>query len=521
VLDTSEESGISHLLCRLRGVALLAYRETMRAVALILLMACQPRPAPVPEEADPDPPASVRGLEAVRARGVLRVIMRTNGNSYFVWRGQRMGFHYEMATRLADELGVKLEIVVPERWSEMIPTLLAGDGDLIAASMTVTPERAARVRFATPYTLTHVRAVWRQGAEAALAGPEDLAGRTLHVRGSSSYAPRLRQISEVLVAAGRPAIEVVAEPEHRETEHILADVAAGTIPYSACDHHIAQVNKSYLPALVIGPALSDPQPLAWAVHPEATDLAAAIDATFARARAAGIYDLFVRRYYETPRTHAQRKRDRLYADASGRISPFDQTIQRAAEKYGFDWRLLVAQAFQESRFDPNAESWAGARGLFQIMPATAEELGVTDPTDPGQSIWGGARYLARMRDLLADVDDPEERLKMALASYNCGLGHVKDARKLAVKRGTPDDNWESVAAALTLLTREEVAAQATYGYVRAAEPIQYVGRIWDLFRTYRHATGERDSPATGDSSSRLSSPGPASPGASDRTPAAR
>ena len=135
----------------------------------------------------------------------------------------------------------------------------------------------------------------------------------------------------------------------------------------------------------------------------------------------------------------------------------------------------------------------------QPSPRAASRSGTsparTDSNDPSQSVWGGARYLARMRDQLADVEDAEERLKMALASYNCGLGHVKDARKLAVARGLSDDTWEDVASALTLLTREEIAAQATYGYVRAAEPIQYVERIWALFHTYRHATGERDVPA--------------------------
>jgi membrane-bound lytic murein transglycosylase F len=452
---------------------------------------------PPPDAAAPEPAPPEVGIEAIRKRGVLRVLTRNNGNSYFVWRGRRMGFAYELARRLADELGVYLEIVVPERWSEMVPMLETGQADIIAASMTVTPERAERIRFTRPLVLTNQVVVWGPRAR-PIEWPQDLAGRPVHVRRTATYHTRLQELSGILVEAGQPAIDIVVEPEVRETEHILEDVARGRVPYTVADHHIAQVSQTWLRRLEIGPSISDPQQVAWGVHKDAGDLADRIDSFIAGLKREPTFDVLYSRYYETPRRFARRMRDKLFTAESGRISPYDAQLKKAGERHDLDWRLLAAVMYGESRFDSKATSWAGAGGLFQLMPATAAEMGVTDRFNPEQSIRGGVAYLKRLYDDLADVPDVEERLRMTLAGFNCGPGHVYDARDIAREDPELDpDSWAGVAVGLQRLSHRKWARKARFGYVRGSAVIDYVHIIWERYRGYRHALGDRDHPEAG------------------------
>jgi len=432
------------------------------------------------------------GLAGVKERGVLRVITRNNGNSYFLWRGRAMGFHYELVERFAKDLGVQLELIVPKDWDQMVQRLKRGHGDLIAASVSITPAREKHVLFAHPYMKTALRAVWKKGTQ-PIEKFSDLSEKSIHVRKGSSYYGALLKVNQKLKEEGLKPAKIVIEPESRETERILMDVASGKIGYTVCDYHIGLVNQTYLPELEMSPPSSKEFDLAWAVHSEATDLKEAIDAFFAKEKRGPIFNILFNRYYKAPHSHAKRKRDRLYSGKSGQISPYDDLIKSAASKYHFDWILLAAQIYQESRFDPNAKSWAGAQGLYQIMPKTAKSLGITDPKDPTQSINGGAKYLAKRYKNFEKVPDEKERLKMALAAYNCGLRHVQNARTIATERDELNpDRWEDVAKGLKLINTQEYRERPGFSYVRASEPIKYVKNIWLYHQSYKHGLGERD-----------------------------
>ena len=163
-------------------------------------------------------------------------------------------------------------------------------------------------------------------------------------------------------------------------------------------------------------------------------------------------------------------------------------LAREAKGIGWDWRLLAAQVAQESRFDPRARSWAGARGLLQLMPRTAREVGVRNPNDPSQNVAGGVRYLAMLSDAWEDeIPDEAERLKFVLASYNAGRGHVLDAQRLAEKHGDDPHVWEDVAYWLLQKSKPSVYRDRVvrYGYVRGLEPVQYVSRILERYDRYR------------------------------------
>ncbi len=441
------------------------------------------------ETESPSEPAV--GLVAIRARGTLRVLTRNNGASYFVWHGRPRGFDYEMADLFAEKLGVRLEIIVPPNWGDMIPMIQDGSGDIAAAGITVTSERSKKVRFAKPYTLTHMRIVWGNGSRKVKA-PEDLSGRRVHVRMNSAYYRRLETLSRLFESTGRKPIDIVIEGESLETEQILEEVAAGRLPYTLCDQHICLENRAYLPNLVVGPRVSDPQALAWALHRDAADLAAAIDQFFDDMRRDGTFQDIFARYYKKRAAPTTREKSKPAARRRGPISPFDEPFKAAGKRYGADWRLLAALAFQESRFDPKAESWTGGRGLFGLLPSTARELGIKKLKNPRQAAMGAATYLARLEAHFAGVMDVDERLRMTVAAFNCGVGHVTDARLVATQQNLDANRWGSVATALRLLSRGEHAAKARHGYVRGSEVVTYVEQVWNRYRAYRHSTGERD-----------------------------
>lgn len=442
------------------------------------------------ETAEKSPTAAAVGLAAIRARGTLRVLTRNNGASYFVWHGHPRGFDYEMAELFAEKLGVRIEIIVPPNWGDLIPMLKDGSGDIAAAGMTITEERSQEIRFAKPYTLTHMRIVWGKGTR-KVKTPEDLSGRSVHVRMNSAYYRRLESLSHLFESTGSKPIDIVIEGESLETEQILQEVAAGRLPYTLCDQHICLENRAYLPNLVVGPRVSDPQALAWAVHHDAADLAEAIDRFFDDMRRNGTFQDIFPRYYERA-TPAPRQKSRSPDIRHGPISPFDEHFKAAAKRYGVDWRLLAALAFQESRFDPKAESWTGGRGLFGLLPRTARQLGIKKLKNPRQAAMGAAAYLARLEAHFAGVMDADERMRMTVAAFNCGVGHVTDARLLATQRSLDANRWGSIATALRLLSRGEHAAKARHGYVRGGEVATYVEQVWNRYRAYRHSTGERD-----------------------------
>lgn len=428
------------------------------------------------------------GLAAIRERGVLRLLTRNNGTSYFVWHGRQVGFDYELGELFAEALGVRLDVVVPPHWGDLLPMIERGEGDIAAAGITVTAERQKIVRFAKPYTLTHMRVVWGKGTR-RISGPEDLSGRRVHARKNSAYYRRLETLSSLFAASGREPIDIVIEGESLETEQILEEVAAGRLPYTLCDYHICLQSMAYMPRLVLGPRVGDPEPLGWAVHRDAGDLATAIDEFFASQRAGGAFEEIYRRYYERPKASGKTREAR---PAGGKISPFDALFAAAGQETGVDWRLLAAIAYQESRFDPKARSWGGGRGLFGLLPAVGRELGVKNPKNAAQNTLGAAQYLARMEARFAGVMDADERLQMAVAAFNCGAGHVTDARLVATREQLDANKWDSVAKALRLLSRGDRAVQAEHGYVRGGEVVRYVEQVWNRYRAYRHATGERD-----------------------------
>jgi membrane-bound lytic murein transglycosylase F len=422
---------------------------------------------------------STADLPGIRERGVLRVLTQNNAANYYVWNGELMGFEYELAREFAKRLDLRLEIVVPPTYGDLFEWLREGRGDVVAASLTATPERAAREGVAFSRRTNRVsETIVARADDDALREISDLAGRRVAVRPASHY----RETLEKLRAAGID-LEIELTPEALETEEIIQRVASGAYDLTLADSHIVDIELTWRDDVRDALRVGEPVDHGWVVRRDNPELLRAVNDFFRAEYRGTLYNVLASRYFREPkriRAHAEDRPKRV-----GRISPFDDSLRKYARIYGFDWRLLAAQMHQESRFDPNARSFAGALGLMQVMPRTARELGIQDLRDPDAGIHAGVRYLAHLRDRFDDEIPAQQRTWLALAAYNVGYGHVRDARGLARERGWDPDRWfGNVERAILLKRRRDVAAATRFGWCRGDEPVRYVRAIRDRYRAY-------------------------------------
>jgi membrane-bound lytic murein transglycosylase F len=415
-------------------------------------------------------------LDAIRERRVLRVLTRNNAATYFLHRGRQVGFEFELARRFAGSIGCRLQVVVPPQADQLIPWLLEGRGDVVAAALSVTPERSAWVAFSRPYN--HVSELLVTRAGEVLLDPSALAGRAVTVRASSAYHDTLLALRQ------RVDFELLPAPEDMETEELIAAVGRGEIDLTVADSNILDIELTYRDDVEAAFALGETKAIAWAVRPDNVDLLAEIDGFIDREYRGEFYNVIHGRYFENTKKIARLVSDR--AARGGRISPYDDLFRKYGREIEVDWRLLAAQAYTESQFDPDAQSWAGALGLMQVLPRTAREMGVTGNLhDPEVGVRAGALYLRHLIDRFEPTLPFEVRLRFALAAYNAGRGHIVDGRRLAREQGLDPDLWfGNVERVLPLLGRRAYAAKARYGYCRCRQPVEYVRQIDQRYAAY-------------------------------------
>jgi membrane-bound lytic murein transglycosylase F len=425
-------------------------------------------------------------LDGIKNRRVLRMITRNNAMTYYIYRGTQVGFEYELLKRYADENRMRLEIVIPPRNEDLIEWLKEGRGDVIAAAMTITDDRARKMAFTVPYNHVDEVLVTRDGEidniddSDEIKGPADLKGKTVHVRKDTSYYQTLKELKDTV-----EGLEIATVPAGTETEEILRAVAEGEYDITVSDSNILEVVQTYGRGLRGAFALKDVE-IAWGVRKENRVLLASLDAYLKREYGGLFLNVLKKKYFRDKKTVVHANIDAEFrSDVSGRISPYDDLAKKYAEEYGLDWRLVAAQMYQESRFNPKSVSWAGARGLMQLMPGTARDLGVKRLWRPEDSIRGGTMYM----DQLIKRFDPEmpleERIRFALASYNVGYHHVTDARMLAAQMDLDPDIWfDNVEKAMLLLQQPKFFSKVRHGYCRGTEPVRYVRDIQSRYDAY-------------------------------------
>ena len=423
-------------------------------------------------------PPDYATLESILAKGQITVITRNNSHCYYLYRDQAMGFEYDLAKAFADFLGVTLEVKIAEKWEGMIPTLKDGTGAFIAASFTIMPKRQQQVAFSGGYLTIQQHIIVHRNNQ-NIKNVADLVGKTVHVRRGTSYQERLEQ----LIAEGYDL--TVELHDDIPTEELIQQVEEEKIEVTIADSNIAFRNRRYYPKIVVSGAISPEEHLGWAVHPGSIRLLKKINSFFKEIKSNGTFQRIYNRYYANVDDFDFVDLRAFHRRLKSRLPRYLPAIEEAAQTHGFDWRMIAAQMYQESHFDPMARSHSGAYGLMQLTRSTAKSLGVKKILNSKQNIHAGVQHLREMYDLF-DNAVGSDRLFIALAAYNIGQGHIQDARKLARQMDLDPDKWASMTKTLPLLSYQKYYQKAEYGYCRGIEPIEYVKQIMIYYDILRH-----------------------------------
>jgi membrane-bound lytic murein transglycosylase F len=439
-------------------------------------------------------PESISTMELVRQKGILRVVTEYNSISYFIYRGQPMGFQYEMLLELANHMDLELEVNVSNNLDQNFMDLKDKNVDLIAMNLTVTSERKEQVAFTVPLLQTRQVLVQRkpqlwndmnqkQLESSMIRNQLDLTGKTVYVQAGSVYSARLRSLSDE-IGGGIQIKEV-----QLESEQLVQRVALGEVDYAICDENVGLVNTLYFPQLDVGTTISFPQNVAWAVHLESDSLRAEINGWLSKHRNSSKYIILYNKYFKN--RHSYRSiHSEHYTLSSGKISQYDEIIRKEGERIGWDWRLLASMIYQESRFNPEAESWAGAFGLMQLMPTTAETYGISKTSPPAAQIRAGTSFVKWLDDRFSDeITDVDERVKFVLASYNIGYGHIQDARRLAERYEEDPNIWHGGVEQWLLKKSDPkyyTDQVVKYGYARGIETFNFVREVINRYEHYKN-----------------------------------
>ena len=444
-------------------------------------------------------------LPAIAKRGYITALVDNNSISYFIYKGQAMGYEYELLKLLAKQLHVRLKIKVTSGVERAIDQLNKGQGDIIAFPLTITKARRNFVTFTNPHFNTYQVLVQRKPDgweklgpdvvnEKLIRNPVKLIGKDVYVIKGTSFELRLKNLSEEIGGD----INVRLDTMTAESESVIKKVANGEIDYTVADHSMAQVNAAYYPNLDVNTVLSVPQQIAWAVRKNSPKLQHAVNGWLTSIKKEPTFMVIYNRYYKSPRTSLlHMKSDYSSIGDSEKLSPYDDLIRLGATKLKWDWLLLASLVYQESKFDADDESWAGARGLMQLMPETAKRFGASNPDDPEQSMKAGINYLSYLnRYWSTRVPDSTERIKFVLASYNAGLSHIIDATRLTQKNEHDPTVWkDNVEYYLRKKSESKYYHDPVVkaGYCQCDEPVNYVNEVLERYEQYKTHLSEVNS----------------------------
>ena len=427
----------------------------------------------------------VRDLAQIKDSGELVVLTLYSSTSYFIYRGQDMGFQYELSEQFAKSLGVKLRVEVANNVPDMIKKLLAGEGDIIAYNLPITKEWKDSLTYCGEEVITHQVIVQRNnGKTKPLTDVTQLVGQEVYVKPGKHYK-RLVNLNNEL--GGGINIHLVTG-DSITIEDLMSQVAQGKIAYTIADNDLARLNKTYYPNLNISLSVSFDQRASWAVRKACTQLADAADKWYAANVISPEYSASMKRYFEIGKSI---QHSPILSLKEGKISHYDHLFKKYAKEIDWDWRLLASLAYTESNFDTTAVSWAGARGLMQLMPRTARAMGVPEGKEqnPEESIKAAVKYIEATDRNLQVIADKQERIYFILGSYNAGLGHINDAIALAEKYGKKKTVWRNnVENYILLKSNEEYFTDPVCknGYFRGIETYNFVRDITERYQTYKN-----------------------------------
>ncbi|SDK65394.1 transporter substrate-binding domain-containing protein [Microbulbifer yueqingensis] len=424
----------------------------------------------------------LRDWAEIQSNRTLRVLTRNHPASYFMWQGELMGFDYDLLQQFARENNLRLSMVVPGPDVDLGEALRSGLGDVIAASLTVTDARHEQgLRFTRPYLevteqVIAARPLPDTDADQPIA--EFLAGREVAVNPLTSFYSNLRALEETQ----EQPLQVVPV-EGAATEHLIDAVVRGEYDFTVADSHLVDIESTYRDDFAVVGELPGKRDIAWAVRPDQPVLLKHLNSFLNKHYRGLFFNVTYNKYFRQAKRIRSHTAKRLRN--TDELSPFDPLVRKYAGDSDRDWRMVVAQMYQESQFDPQARSFAGARGLMQVLPRTAAQMGISDLFVPENNIRAGVTYLDWLEERFPRDLDFDQKIYFTLAAYNAGHGHVRDARRLAESLGKDPDRWFGhVEEAMLKLSQPEYYRKARFGYVRGREPVNYVRQIRSRYLGY-------------------------------------
>ncbi|MBD5355483.1 MAG: transglycosylase SLT domain-containing protein [Bacteroides sp.] len=414
--------------------------------------------------------------------------------SYFSYRGQQMGFDFENVRRFAEDEGMVLDLKVAPSLPALLKMLTTKEVELAAYPVPVIEEYNSLVKHCGYKEVTW-QVLVQPGGKDAIKDVTELVGKTVYVEKDSKYHYRLSNLNQELGGG----IDII--PISRDsliTEELIAMVDRGEIPLTVVDSDVAELNKSYFPHLDTGLKISLDQYSSWAVATDCDSLALSINNWKKRKENSQIHRAIYKKYFEISKSPAPFDNPEealgVKIKKRGHVSNYDALFKRYSSIPGYDWQLLASIGFNESCFDNDVVSWAGAMGVMQLMAATARSLDVEPEllVNPDVNILTAARLLKNLDDALADkVPDKNERILFVIAAYNCGLGHIYDSIALAKKYGLDPQTWTgNVSEAALLKSRPQYYNDPVVknGYFRGSETVEFVEKVMSVYNYFKNST---------------------------------
>lgn len=428
-------------------------------------------------------------LPGIYKRGSLVVLAENSSTSFFIYKGKKMGFEYEILKEFAEDLGVALEVKIVNNLDEINDILNRGEGDIVACNYTVTRERRSEINFSVPFLQTNQVLIQRKSTPETkdqkvtfISDPIQLANKKVVVWEKSSYYTRLLHLQDEI----GDTIMIRPTQAQEGVEELIEQVSDGVIDYTVAERNVAEINERFYDNLDVSLPISFKQNIAFGLNKKSPILQKRLNVWLSKFIKRESFSYIKRKYFEQIRSSIGGEIN--FKSRRGTISPFDAILKAEGAKYNIDWRLVAALIFHESKFNPNARAFGGAYGLMQFMPGTGPKFGVYPTSPPETQIQGGYKYLHRITKLWAGIKNEEERNKFILASYNAGAGHILDAQRLAEKKGLNPHVWEDNVEKMVMnlgkhsyYTDEVVKSGAFRGNIT----IRYVRGITSRYATYK------------------------------------
>jgi membrane-bound lytic murein transglycosylase F len=437
-------------------------------------------------------------LPDILKKGKLTVLVENSSTSFFIYRGRKMGFEYEILREFANDLGVELDVKIVDNLDELEDKLIGGEGDLLACNYAITKERSKLIDFSVPTMRSNQVLIQRKPKnwkkmnpvelkKKLIFDPSQLAHKKINVWKRSSYFQRLNHLQEEI----GDTILIHGEDGHISAEELIEMVSEGMIDYTVSEANLAKINSRFYDNIDINLSLSVKQKIAFGLRKSCPLLKARIDKWLEVFKRKTTFKYIQHKYYELAQVNSNSDA-KFSSMKGGQLSKFDSYFKAAAQKYGWDWTLLASLSYQESKFNPDVVSFGGAYSMMQFMPETGAVYGVFPYSPPEIQIMGGMKKLNSDFNSWSSIPDAKQRQKFALATYNSGKSHVLDAQRLAKKYGLDETRWDDNVETMMLnLSKQEYYRDPVVESGAAKGPItfRYVREIisrYEIWRTVYH-----------------------------------